>query len=69
MYMPKEKQGKSQVIMNITKVLVDLLVKMVLEFYGTYGVCENGCNLFYVKVLKDFYGIMVLYIMLKTIKN
>ena len=40
-------------------VLVDLLVEMSLEVYGTYVVYENGCKVLYVQVFKDPYGMML----------
>ena len=41
-HMPKLEKGQDQVIMKITGVLVDLLIKLVPEVYGPFAVFENG---------------------------
>ena len=50
MEMPKE-DGKDRVIMKITGVLVDILVKMSPQDYQEYVVMENGKKVVYVEVL------------------
>jgi hypothetical protein len=57
--MPETKEGEDRVIMKITGVLVDLLVKMVPEVYGSFVVLENGKKVLYVQVLQALYGMLV----------
>ena len=46
-----KKNGKQRVVMNITGVLVDILVKLAPEIYAAYVVYENGKRVLYVEVL------------------
>ena len=48
--MPIE-EGKEQVIMKATGVLVDLIVEMASKVYGPFITFENGKKLLYVQVL------------------
>ena len=57
--MPDPKPGEDRVIMKITGVLVDLLVDMAPEVYGSYVVYEKGRKVLYVQVLKAIYGTLV----------
>ena len=57
--MPPLEDGEERVIMKITGVLVDLLVKLAPEVYGPYVVFENGQKVLYVWVLKALYGMLV----------
>ena len=59
MAMLKVKVYKARVIMKFTVLLVDLLVKIAQEVYGTYFVYENGRKLLYVQVLKSLYEMLV----------
>ena len=45
------KDGKDQIIMKITGVLVDYLVKIAPEIYANYIVIEKGKRVLYVEVL------------------
>ena len=58
-WLPEGKKGEERVIMKITGVLVDLLVKMVPDVYGPFVVLENGKKVIYVVVLKALYGMLV----------
>jgi len=40
--MPKLEKGEDRIIMKITGVLVDLLIKLAPEIYGPFAVFENG---------------------------
>ena len=57
--MPKQKEGKDQVIMKITGVLVHLLVEMAPEIYVSFVVFENGKKVLYVQVLHALYGMLM----------
>ena len=57
--MPDVKPGEPRVIMKITGVLVNLLVKIQPEIYGPYVVYENNRKILYVRVLKALYGSLV----------
>ena len=56
--MPEAKVGE-RVIMKITGVLVDLLVKIAPETYGPYVVFESGKKVLYVELLKAMYGQLI----------
>jgi hypothetical protein len=51
-------QGEERVTMKITGVLVDLLVQMAPEVYGSYVVYENDKKVLYVQVLQALYGML-----------
>ncbi len=57
--MPEPKEGEERVMMKITGVLVDMLVKMTPKTYRPYVVFENGKKVLYVQVLKALYGMLV----------
>ena len=57
--LPKTKDGEAHVIMKITGVLVDMLVKLAPEVYGNFVVFENGHKVLYVQVLKGLYGMLI----------
>ena len=46
------KNGEERVIMKITGVLVDLLVKLAPDTYSTFVVFKNGKKVLYVEVLR-----------------
>ena len=54
-----KKEGKERVVMKITGVLVDILVKLAPEVYAAYVVYENGKKVLYVEVLQALYGMLV----------
>jgi len=56
--MPELKEGEERVIMKITGVLVDMLVKLQPEIYKDYVVLENGKKVVYVQVLRAIYGML-----------
>ena len=58
-HMPKIENGEDRVIMKITGVLVELLVKLAPEVYGDYVVYEKGKKVLYVEVLRALYGMLV----------
>ena len=58
-HMPKLENGENRVIMKITGVLVDLLVKLAPDIYTSYVVFENGKKVLYVEVLRALYGMLV----------
>ena len=58
-HMPKIEDGEDRVIMKITGVLVDLLVKLAPDIYSSYVVFENGKKILYVEVLRALYGMLV----------
>ena len=53
--LPQPENGEDRVIMKITGVLVDLLVKLNPKLYGKYVVYENGRKVLYVQVLCAIY--------------
>ena len=57
--LPPRKDGEERVIMKITGVLVDMLVKLAPEIYGPFVVYENGKRVLYTQVLKGLYGMLV----------
>ena len=56
--MPEAEVGE-RVIMIITGVLADLLVKIAPETYGPYVVFESGKKVLYVKLLKAMHGQLI----------
>ena len=52
-------EGKEQVIMKITGVLVDLIVEKASEAYGPFVTFENEEKVLYVQVLCALYGMHV----------
>jgi hypothetical protein len=56
--MPKVKDGDERVMMKITGVLVDMLVKLNPELYGPYVVYERNRRnkVLYVQVMRAIYG-------------
>ena len=58
-HMPETKPGGDRVIMKATGVLVDLLVALAPDTYGTYVVFENGKKVLYLEVLRALYGMLV----------
>ena len=58
-HMPKLEKGEDRVIMKITGVLVDILIKLAPETYGPYAVFENGKKVLYLEVLRALYGMLV----------
>ena len=58
-HMPKLENGEDRVIMKITGVLVDPLVKLAPDVYSSYVVYENGKKVLYVEVLRALYGMLV----------
>ena len=57
--MPYIEDGKERVFMKITRVLVDLLIKMAPEIYGLYVVFDNSRKLLYVQVLRALYRMFI----------
>ena len=58
-HMPKIDDGDERVVMKITGVLVDLLVKLAPETYGPYVVYEKGKRVIYVQVIRALYGMLI----------
>ena len=58
-HMPETKPGGDRVIMKATGVLVDLLVALAPDTYGSYVVFENGKKVLYLEVLRALYGMLV----------
>jgi hypothetical protein len=56
--LPKKDPGEDRVVMKITGVLVNMLVRINPELYGPAVVLENRKNVLYVKVLKAMYGML-----------
>ena len=56
--LPKAISGEDCVTMKITGVLVVMLVQINCELYGKYIVCENGCKVLYMQVLRAIYGML-----------
>jgi nitrogen fixation protein len=52
-YLPKKEPGEDRVVMKITGVLVNMLVDINPELYGSAVVLENGKKVIYVEVLKS----------------
>ena len=57
--MPPKKDGNERIIMKITGVLVDILVKLNSETYKKHVVFENGNKVIYVVLLRAIYGMLV----------
>ena len=57
--MPPNKYGKERVIMKITGVLVDILVKLNSETYKKHVVFENGMKVIHVAMLRAIYVMLV----------
>ena len=69
-HMPDIKNGEHRVIMKITGVLVDLLVKLAPDIYSSYVVFEKGKKVLYVEVLRALYGMLVAALLwYKTLKR
>ena len=69
-HMPEIKNEEHCVIMKITGVLVDLLVKLAPDIYSSYVVFENGRKVLYVEVLRALYGMLVAALLwYKTLKR
>ena len=58
-HVPKLQGGKERVIMKITGILVELLVKLAPNVYGPFVVFENGKKAIYLQVLRALYGMLV----------
>ena len=56
--MPEVKDGDERVIMKITGVLVDMLVKLNPELYGPYVVYEKNRKVLFVQVIRAIYGML-----------
>ena len=56
--MPEVKPGDERVIMKITGLLVDMLVQVDPQLYGSHVVYERGRTVIYVPVMKAIYGIL-----------
>jgi hypothetical protein len=56
--LPKKEPGEDRVVMKITGVLVDMLVNINPESYGSAVVLENRKKVIYVEVLKAIYGML-----------
>ena len=57
--MPEIEDGKERVIMKITGVMVDILIKLAPEVYKKFVILENGKKVLHVQVLKALYGMLV----------
>jgi hypothetical protein len=57
--LPNVENADERVIMKITGVLVDLLVKISPEVYGPYVVMDKHRRVLYVQVLRGLYGMLV----------
>ena len=69
-HMPKLQGGEERVIMKITGILVDLLVKLAPNVYGPFVVFENGKKVIYLQVLRALYGMLVAALLwYKTLKR
>ena len=53
-----DRTGKERIIMKITGVLVDILVKMAPDMYSGYVVMERGKKVIYVEILRAIYGML-----------
>ena len=58
-HMLKLEKGEDRVIVKITGVLVDLLIKLAPEIYEPFAVFENGKKVLYLEVLRALYGMLV----------
>lgn len=56
--MPKVERGEERVMMKITGVLVDMLVKLDPKTYSGFVVYERGVKVLYVQVLRAIYGML-----------
>jgi hypothetical protein len=56
--MPEVKDGDKRVMMKITGVLVDMLVKLNFELYGPYVIREKNRKVIYVQVMRAIYGML-----------
>jgi len=52
------KDGDEKVVMKVTGMLVDLLVKVAPDVYGPFSVFKNGRKVLYLQVLKALYGML-----------
>jgi len=52
------KDGDEKVVMKVTGMLVDLLVKVAPDVYGPFVVFENGRKVLYLQVLRALYGML-----------
>ena len=50
-HMPQLEKRDERVIMKVTRVLVDLLIKLAPDTYGSFAVFENGKKVLYLEVL------------------
>jgi hypothetical protein len=57
-YLPKKEPGEDRVVMKITGVLVNMLVKINPELYGPAVVLENRKKVLYFEVLKAIYRML-----------
>lgn len=57
--MPRVKDGEDRIIMEITGMLVDMIVKIAPEVYGPYVVMENNQKVLYVQVMMVLYGMLI----------
>ena len=55
---PAEQLNKERVMMKISGILVDMLVKLNPELYGPHVVFEKGKKVLYVQVLRAIYGML-----------
>jgi hypothetical protein len=54
--MPKIKDGEERVMMEMTGVLVNVLVKLNPELYGPYVVYEKNRKVLYIQLMRAIYG-------------
>jgi len=52
------KDGDEKVVMKVTGMLVNLLVKVAPDVYSPFVVFENGRKVLYIQVLKALYGML-----------
>ena len=55
---PTPEEGEDRIIMKITGVLADLMVKIAPDVYGGHIVYEKGTKVIYVQVLRALYGML-----------
>ena len=58
-HMPPLEKGEDRVIMKISGVLVNLLVKLAPNVYRSFVVYENKKKVLYLEVLRALYGMLV----------
>ena len=69
-YMPKLENGEDRVIMKITGVLINLLVKLAPDTYRPFVVFEKGKKVLYLEVLRALYEMLVAALLwYKTLKK